>query len=191
MTTRDPRRCRSSPRSKTQSVRGTGFEPDGDSPGVRRFAPFRAVTPRVRIRWRRHVSHVRSRRSCAGPDSNHGHSATLRFLLQIRACSFTRSPRSLVHCAGPDLNRRTPTGQRPKRCAFGLARQPALTPAYHRPDQEPIALIACPDVLFALQTRRIRFDVRVLDGAHPQRRHPFGGPIVDELLPVEHRAGLR
>ena len=28
-------------------------------------------------------------------------------------------------CEGPDSNRRTPTGQRPKRCAFGLARQPA------------------------------------------------------------------
>ena len=26
-----------------------GFEPSGDIPGLRRFAPFRAVTPRVRI----------------------------------------------------------------------------------------------------------------------------------------------
>ena len=121
------------------SVRGTGFEPDPDVPGrslrslpglrlvglksggadttltfvrvgmrgtgfepegdvpARRFAPARAATPRARI----------------------------------RTCSFTpaaslRSAAS-VQCAGPDSNRRTPTGQRPKRCAVGRAWLPART----------------------------------------------------------------
>ena len=50
--------------------------------------------------------------------------------VRIRACSFARSLRSVAQCAGPDSNRRTPTGQRPKRCAFGLARQPARSLPY-------------------------------------------------------------
>ena len=91
----------------------------------------------VRSPWFRGARGV-STSPCVGSDLNHGRTCSLRCassLLQTRACSLVaslltahgsrRSPfafeaslRSASHCAGPDLNRRTPTGQRPKRCAF-------------------------------------------------------------------------
>ena len=77
----------------------------------------------------------------ARPDLNRRKTCSLRCarLPGFEPSLLTRPLRFLV-CAGPDLNRRTPTGQRPKRCAFGLARQPAPVSPYPCPAKIAIAI---------------------------------------------------
>ena len=89
---------------------------------------------------------------CAGPDLNLTHSTRVaRFVPCFKSAPALRSRRSQLargsfhsplafrgtpfgrpsQCAGPDLNRRTPTRQRPKRCAvswLGYPRAVAHTP---------------------------------------------------------------
>jgi hypothetical protein len=62
-------------------------------------------------------------------------------------------------CVGPDSNRRTPTGQRPQRCAVGLAWLPthgALDDSL-RPDK---ITFVCPAVQFAALGAAWRFSLR-------------------------------
>ncbi len=50
----------------------------------------------------------------AGPDSNHGRTCSLRCAGPPWFKPLLLARRFAPHCAGPDSNRRTPTGQRPK-----------------------------------------------------------------------------
>ena len=106
-------------------MRGTGFELRQDGPGVR--LPPVAVpgcdSPDSNPSSRIHVSHVRSRRYAR--DRIRTTRRRARFAARVFSTSnpdvahSSLAVRRATECAGQDSNLRTPTGQRPKRCAVG------------------------------------------------------------------------
>ena len=128
---RAPSRVNSSP--APSSLRSSVAESDSNR---NHFPHIRSLVVEFKIFLCAFAAHEPFAAKCAESDLNREDFAFARPLGRKSGLLFAHSVRS---CAGPDLNRRTPTGQRPKRCAFGLARQPALVASYTRPANECIA----------------------------------------------------
>jgi len=107
------------------------------------FTPFtsRAATSRDRdrqanrslqsLRFAR--DNVRRPQAAFSPADPDGTAPSLSNLRRKECCvgAVPRDAPALGECVGPDLNRRTPTGQRPQRCAVGLAWLPTHGGSVH------------------------------------------------------------